>query len=217
MSVIPVKATEDGGLLIPYPGPAPKRWIEVEPLVFRETDGQETLVFREDDGGRITHLFLGRVPVMAFDRLALHETPAFSFTLVGACALLFLSAIILWPMGFVIRIRKGKDRGQAPSFPFARWLAWAMSTLLLVFLVGLAIILSDPNQIAYGVSPFFHALLVLPLLASALTLCALASAVWAWKRRYWRFVGRVYYTLVALAVVAMLWWLDYWNLLGFRY
>jgi hypothetical protein len=33
----------------------------------------------------------------------------------------------------------------------------------------------------------------------------------AWRQGYWRFTGRLHYTLVALAGVAFIWFLYSWN------
>ena len=44
-------------------GPEPKEWVEVEPSVFRQVDGQEILVFRTDRQSRVTHLLVGNFPI----------------------------------------------------------------------------------------------------------------------------------------------------------
>jgi len=44
----------------------------------------------------------------------------------------------------------------------------------------------------------------------------IVMAVVAWKQRYWRLAGRVYYTLVALTGLLSLWSLNYWHLVGWQ-
>jgi hypothetical protein len=39
----------------------------------------------------------------------------------------------------------------------------------------------------------------------------------AWKNRYWRFSGRVHYTLVALAGIGVTWFMYHWNFLTFGF
>src|SRR5215213_484285 len=81
--MLSVSATQDGALLTkPTIGGDPQRWVELEPLVFREVDcqghmSQENMVFREDKQGHVTNLFFGRRPTAAYIRLAWYETPAF--------------------------------------------------------------------------------------------------------------------------------------------
>ena len=51
----------DGTLLLTTPW-GEWRFVEVEPLYFRQVDGPFGIVFREDDQGRITHLFTDLTP-----------------------------------------------------------------------------------------------------------------------------------------------------------
>jgi hypothetical protein len=44
---------------------------------------------------------------------------------------------------------------------------------------------------------------------------ALLGSIIAWARGYWRFSGRVHYSLVAFAGLGFAWFLYYWNLLQF--
>ena len=64
----------------------PKRFVEVEPLLFSQVDGQEKLVFREDANGRIAHLFVGGFPPVALVRLPWYETPTFAIGLLVGIA-----------------------------------------------------------------------------------------------------------------------------------
>jgi CubicO group peptidase (beta-lactamase class C family) len=211
-----VSATEDGALLTRPLGGDPQRWVEVEPLVFQETGSQDTMVFREDEQGRITALFFDSSPTWAFVRLAWYETPAFHAGLLAVCVVLFLSAIVLWPVG-ALRGR-GKGRADAPHLGLsrlARWLAGGAGTLSVLYLIGYALVLSNPNpvELLYGDPPLLRAVEVLPLPIVVLAAGALALAVPVWMRRYWGLAGRVHYTLVALAGLAFVWFLYYWNLL----
>jgi len=99
----------------------------------------------------------------------------------------------------------------------ARMLIWSTCLLLVVFAISLAIVLSDPTNIVYGVPLGLKVLLVLPILAAVLTLGALVYTVVIWKSRKGRTWRRIYYTVITLMCIAVLWQLNYWNLLGFRY
>src|SRR5262249_11023015 len=155
--------------------------------------------------------------------------------------LLFLSALLLWPLGFVLRAM----RKRAPRSPFgqhmdyvvlqkqqpteqgkpplkhragpllASWLAGVLCALNMLFLIGLGLIVSNPLNLAYGVSPTLTALFVLALVIAALTVGVIISTILAWWERFWSAGRRVHYTLVALAALLFAWELLYWNLLGF--
>ena len=211
---VSVGASTDGYLVIAGLAPAPTRWVEVEPLLFQQVDSQDRLAFRADSQGHITHLFAGPV---AFERGAWHDAPALHVGVLGLAALVFLSALLLWPSGGLVRRRRGAPRSGA--LHLARWLAGATGALFLVFLLGLALALAllDERQFNYGLPPLLAALLALALLATALTVGVVVGAGLAWRRRAWGVLGRVHYTLLALAALACVWELHYWNLLGFRF
>lgn len=216
VSTIKVKATEEGTLLTPLPGElGVKQWVEVEPLVFKELGGQDTLLFREDDKGHIHYAFLNHYPYFAFFKLEGYETPTFHYILLGVCAALFLSTLV-WPIGKLYRAvcRRKKEEKKAPGL--ARWLAGVMSLLFVVFLAGMFTILGNAEQLGYGVPASLKVLLVIAIIASVLSLGVLIFTLLAWVRKYWFGCARLHYTLVLAAALAFIWFLNYWNLLGFR-
>ncbi|MCP4258964.1 MAG: serine hydrolase [Planctomycetes bacterium] len=215
--MVKVILTEEGTLKTITPWET-TRWIETAPLTFREEDGLETLAFREDEKGRITHMFLGDLPIIAFERLGLTELPAVHRGLGVVAVILFLITVVFWPVASLIRRKYGVTLDPKMCVPApARMLIWSTCLLFVVFAIGLANVLSDPNEIAYGVPLGLKVLLVLPILAAILTLGALVYTVVIWRLRKgctWR---RIYYTVITFMCIAVLWQLNYWNLLGFRY
>ena len=210
MGGVEISATESHLLL------NSKQFVKVEPLVFNELGGQEILVFREDSKGRITHMFSSKSPTMAFVKLEWYEAPMFHFILLGVSMVFFLSALIAWPVIALYNRLKKFEVGTLRTRQ-ARWVAWGMSALYVLFLVGMVIILSDIYSIFYSVPPLLPFVLVLPLVAAVLTIGSLGFTVLAWRKRYWGVAGRVHYTLVTLASLGFMWFLNYWNLLGFRF
>ena len=195
------------------------RMVEVDPLYFRQVDGQWDMLFREDDQGQITHMFSSFAPQWAFEKLNWYEAPGFHMVLALGCALIFLSVLIVALIGFIRDRRRGGDREPAArGARAARWIAVGISILNLLFLgfsIG-TVFLGNPVPF-YGVSLFYRLVLLMALLAAVLTIGALVYTVLAWKDSYWGVVGRVYYTLVTLAAVGFVWFLNFWNLLGWRF
>ena len=101
---IDVRFEADGTLVTDTGGNA-DRWVEVEPLVFRRVDGEETLAFREDDG-TITHLFR-EGSVTAFEPVSWYETMGIQARLAAITALVVLSGAVGWPLGTVRRWYRG--------------------------------------------------------------------------------------------------------------
>ena len=214
MDAIEISDPGDGTLLV-----GKERFVEVEPLYFRQVDGPFGIAFREDDRGRITHLFTDLAPYMAYEKLDWYETRGFHLALALGSVLIFLSMIPVTAIRAIRNRRLSGDRQTAPrGARLARWVILGISVLNLLFLAGFALgvqailqnILLDPPlimKIALG----------LGVLAAVLTVSALVYTVLAWKDRYWGVAFRVYYTLVTVAAVAFVWFLNYWNLLGWRY
>jgi CubicO group peptidase (beta-lactamase class C family) len=211
-----VGATKEGTLLIPAGSSRARQYVEIEPLVFQQINGQDRVVFREDDEGHISHLFVGRNPYVAAIKLAWYETPMVHFTILGVIMLVFLS-VLRWPLSaLALQICKTKvETTEAPRS--ARWTAGIMAALFIVFLIGLLLVFKDPNEVMFGVPAALKLLLGLPLLAGVMAVVVLFYTLWAWIKGYWTVCARVHYTLVFFAAVAFLWFLYYWNLLGFRY
>lgn len=88
-----------------------------------------------------------------------------------------------------------------------------MCLLGMVFTGVLLSVMLDPNEIVFGISPFLQKLLMGTQVIAVLAAITLLGCLIAWVMRYWRFSGRLHYTLVALAGVGFVWFLYHWNLL----
>jgi len=206
----------DGTLLLSIEG-AEWRFVEVEPLYFRQVDGPFAIVFREDDQGRITHLFTDLQPQYGAVKLEWYETPGFNIPLFLVCVLVFLSMV---PVAVICFIRNRRLRGdRRPASAGARvagWIILGVCLLNLLFLVGIVLWFHPPTEL-HGIALIIKFVLGLGVLAAVLTAGALVATALAWKNSYWGIVARAYYTLVTVAAVAFVWFLNYWNLLGWRF
>jgi len=215
-SVLKVAVSKEGTLLVPA-GANAKQYVEIEPLVFREKNGEGLVAFREDSDGQIMHLFLGGSPHQAFIKRAWYQTSIFHLPVLGITILMFLS-VLVWPIGALRRkvCKTSLDGNPAPQA--ARWLAGGMSALCIVFLLGCGFMLRNAEQyFMAGIPLAFKILLLLPLVAALLALGVLVFTFLGWIKSYWIGCSRVHYTLIFLAFVVFLWFLYYWNLLGFQY
>jgi hypothetical protein len=188
----------------------------MEPLVFRRRGGLEKLVFRQDSQGRITHMFVGRLPYAAGEKMAGHEGPPFHFGLMTVCCFFFLTTL-LWPLGAISRFLCRQKKQEEKLHRLPRVLAVTISLLYLFFLLGLMAVTSDPLTLAFGVPPLLKTILIFPIAAAILTIGMLIYTFLAWKKKYWTACARLHYTLVVLASLTFIWFLNYWNLLGFNY
>jgi hypothetical protein len=192
------------------------RFVEVEPLYFRQVDTPFHILFREDDRGHITRLFTDYTPQFGFEKLNWYEAPGFNMALLLGCALVFLSTILV-ALIRAIRNRRlsGEQRPSPRGARVAGWIILGISVLNLLFVVG-SLLWNNPRP-SFGVSLNFQIVLGLGVLSAVLTAGALIYTVLAWKNSYWGVTSRVYYTFVTVAAVAFVWFLNQWNLLGWRF
>ena len=135
--------------------------------------------------------------------------------------LLFLGALIGWPIGFFTG-RSSRAASARPN-PFlarlARWAAALFGLLWLLFLLGMGAIFMDIHpgfgvpKIVFETPPLLYNLMRLPLGMAGLALVMLVFAVLAWVQRYWGWVGRSFYSLLTLFALLLTSSLIYWNLL----
>jgi CubicO group peptidase (beta-lactamase class C family) len=212
---VDVTATDDGRLKTNVPETI--YWIETGPRSFREEHGLRRLAFREDAEGDVTHLLFGPLPIMAFERVGLWARPALQLSLAVGALLIFVLALVAWPLSAWLRRRHGVQpaEGETRVPILARVLAWAACLALVAFFVVLAVVLRTPNEVAYGIPPLLQAGLWLPRAAAVLTVLALMFVPVIWFMRWGRAGARIGYVLVVLACGVFLWQLYYWNLLNF--
>ncbi|SIS15569.1 serine hydrolase [Natronorubrum thiooxidans] len=208
---------DDREQLITTHGDETKRWIEVEPLFFHETDGPDQLAFRETDGD-ITHLFLGSRPASAYERLSIVEQPRVHGAIVAFSVVVFVTAIFGWSGAAIRCWYRGTERSREDSpLRFARWTGGIAAVCFLLFVIGFAGgVAMRPTAFLYGDRLLFRFLTIPSLVgavASVLTVIFAGIAIW---NREWGRWTRVHYTVVSLAAMVFTSLLWYWNLLWYQ-
>lgn len=209
----------DGTLVVPVGEGTELRFVEVEPLYFRQVDGPFSMVFREDDKGQITYMFTDFIPHYGYVKLDWYETPGFHIVFAQICVLVFLSMLFVALIRFIRSRRSGADRNKAPrGARVADQIILAVILLNILFLVGAALKFppTQPSEL-HGIVLTTKIAIGFGVLSALLTPAALVYTVLAWKNKYWGVAYRVYYTLVTIAAVGFVWFLHYWNWLGWRY
>jgi len=222
-----VRANEDTSISFSFFGAVVEwRYVPVEPYVFKQVEGGpqllgglyvdpgDTLVFRENPTGEISYGFVS-LQNTAFEKLAWYESGEAQLGTLGSLLLLFLSAVVLWPLGALINRLRKRPQQSDPAKRRALWVGWIVCALNLVFL--LVVLLSFGEELVYGVPLSIRVILVIPIITGILSLAFLALAVIAWVRGYWSLIGRLYYSIIALASVLFVLFASYWNLLGWKF
>jgi CubicO group peptidase (beta-lactamase class C family) len=211
-SVIKVAVTPEGTLLTSGVYEEPWQWVEIEPNLFHQIDGDMLLFFTEDDSGKITNLSFSPFPFMPAERIAWFEAPTFNYVLLGVGLLLCITTLVSF-------FRHRRASKEDPSG--ARWairLAALLSLLTIAFAVAVTVIVSSVGEdLFFGFPTSLTVALMLPIVASILTLGVAVCAVLSWKRGYWTRFRRVHYTLFAVFALGLVWFYWYWNVLGVQY
>ena len=221
-----IAANEDGTLSVSFFAASPEwRYAPVTSLVFKQVQGGvheiggleidlgETLVFREDETGEVEFAF---VPLqnVALEKLAWYEGGAVQLGSLGIFFLIFLSPLIVWPLGALIRRIRKRPSNTTAAAKRAKWVAGFMSGMNITFMLILFLSMGD---LSLGVPPIIQIVLIIPLVTAFLTLIMLPMTILAWKDGYWPVLGRIFYSLLALTAVLFLVWSNYWNLIGWRF
>jgi CubicO group peptidase (beta-lactamase class C family) len=215
MGQVEVEATPEGDLLMHMlmsPQVAP--WRRVGPLLFKQDLKDEYAAFRADEEGRITHLFMQN---FAFERIPWYKTRSFQLSLLGFTVVMFLSASLSWPIGYMIRRWRARPRSNPRYATWARLLVGGISSLNLIFLIGLVINQDKLTlEIGFGIPTVIYALLLVALVAALLAILILPLTIVLWRDRVWSVAAMVHYSLVVLGIIVFILFLHYWNLLGVR-
>lgn len=215
MSVHEVNVNDDDTITIVSSGNA-RRFVEVQPFQFKELDGTREVVFQTDKEGNVVHLFFGNGPHSSAIKLKWYESPNVQVGLLLVCVVLFATALLVWPaVGWNVRGLESTTVRRSWFSAFLSWLAWLMCLLSMVFAGALVLALLDPNELVFGISPMLSTILLAAQVIAGLAAVTLLGCLIAWVMRYWRFSGRLHYTLVALAGAGFVWSLYHWNLLKF--
>lgn len=218
----PTDETGTSLLVTLSPDRGAQRFKEVERGAFQEVDGPGRIAFVTGIKGRPGRLLMGAAWMS--EKMSWYQTPGVQVGIAVACLLVFLSAVIVWPIGSVHGWRRQRllrsglrSTGSLNGQRLVRWLAGIVSALFLVVLAFLLIALQDPMKIAFGVPAGLRVGLGLALVTALLSPVVALAAVAAWRSRHFTLAGRVHFTLAATASVVFAIWLNHWNLLGFRF
>lgn len=215
LGAIKVSANKDNTITVAG-GDSARRYAEIEPLVFRELDGQRKVVFQEGKDGRIRYLFFADGPAGASVRREWYELGSVQQGLAAGALGIFASALLFWPaIAFSVRGLQSPKIIRTRFSAILSCLAWFLSLVALVFAGAVTYGMTESSEIVFGLTPLLKRLLLVPQFVVVLVVLTVIGCLIAWKNRYWRFTGRLHYTLVAVAGLLFITLLYYWNLLPF--
>jgi hypothetical protein len=207
--------TDRDGLCVSLPGGV-KHFVQVAPLVFRQTDSGDGLVFREDAKGALREAFYDAVPLTALIKNRWHETPAFNLLLLLSSVLVFASVVISVPIFELLRLRRQSAR-RTPLERVTIWVALVLSVSAVATVFAALASVFDMVGLYTGKLLLWPMVFTGSTLVTGLSVGMVVCAALAWKRSALSVAGRVQVTLVCVAGWAMVWFFASWNLLAARF
>lgn len=204
-----VTANKDGSITF-----RDTRYIETEPLCFREVNGQGILIFKEDRNGKIAGAYQDFEPHETYSKLPWYLSVDIQMALLAIFLLVFLYAVIGWN---IIKRRKRpwymKDEDALKSGRKSIRYISAVNFLYLFMVcpVMLAGVFTG-SPAAYIAVKFFF---LLPVASFLLSCFALMKLIEACRHKLWSLTYRIQYGIVLLVSFSYIIWLKFWNLMGF--
>jgi CubicO group peptidase (beta-lactamase class C family) len=183
---------QNGGLFLDY-----MKLEELQPGLFFTSHG-ETLDFR------------GVTPTWTNIQVEKVSIPVALKAVLVVCGLVFVSALVIWPIMLLMRLIRARGKGNFDKRPralevVARLAAWLLAVLdvalLYEFLTRLSFLIHFGTPWSTRLDADAKVLYVALLVNPALALVVLAITLAVWKRASWSQLERFHYSLVTMAGV----------------
>ena len=150
----------------------------------------------------------------------------FQFAVLIICQILFLSAIIFWPLRFIVikifRIKFKRVEKEGLKGFLSRFYLW-MLCLLCLFFAGT--LLYYPPVIYWhelpgwfdGIPVYQNITLALPSMLTILSILLIPITLYIWIKKNWTIKHRIHYSMIILALGIYLLLLHHWYLIGIGY
>jgi hypothetical protein len=119
-----------------------KRWREIAPLIYRETDGLERIGFRRDASGAVGEM-LPFPAIYEGQRVPWHASKIVLGLLIGGSLLLALLTVLLWPVAVIIRKRYQRPLFNAKSDRVLYFLSRIVCLAEVLFVLAPIVVLSQ--------------------------------------------------------------------------
>ena len=216
LSTMSVSADAEGRLVLPAFKSANgvvKKWREIAPQVWRETDGQDLITFQKDATGQDT-IGLG-YPFMVLQKTGFGRNGSFNQIVGGGSLLIILLTILLWPVAAAVRWHYGTRReleGSGTSLVTVARVLAAFNLIAVIILVSVGSKTSEPGGLNSSLDFLLRLMQVCLCIGMVGAVVAVLSAARVFSARAWWFT-KVHEAVFALACVGFTWFIVHWNFL----
>ncbi len=213
-----IKVTEGTKLKTRFLGDKADHWLPIDSLVFRHEHTSEVIEFTRASDGNIKTMFMGGLPIIAFDKVTGIHTSAAHYAIFIISIVFILLTLIGGPLKYYIRKDYKRELNSARKIPLsARLASWCAALCFFLFFIIFGLGMGEPNAIVYGVPTAVKIALAFPLVATFFTVFVWYFVIMIWANKVGKVLDRLSYSFFGVACTLLLWQLNYWNLLGYYY
>jgi CubicO group peptidase (beta-lactamase class C family) len=194
----------------------PRHYREVAPMVFKNVDGKDKIIFSENNGQRIANIDYPFMPFMPLASALNHQ--GFNYFIICFAIAVIVLTILLWPVAWALRKHYGKPLVlDSSALKWRRYLR-IVCAVDIIYLIGLAIIVSGAEHVGglnSDKATKLHLLQVIGVLGGVGAIVAIIAALKSWGDQTQWFWYKLWNTLLAAGCVFFFWFIWHWHLLDF--
>ncbi len=193
-------------------------WSPIDSTRFKSTENNELIAF-EFDNSKTGKLFIGNMPIMAFERIEGKYSNALHLTIFVITWITILFILIGWPLIALIRKKHQRLLPAPQLIPFpAKLVGWIVAACFFVFYLIVFIASANSGvELIMGIPTSIKLALFLPFMAMPFLLLMLLQSIILWNMKDVKWRSRLFYYFSIVVFVAAIWQLSFWNLLGWHY
>lgn len=208
-AIVNVSLDPEGNLVMssPLSGPDPAVLEEVATGVFKQPGKPLKVTFDLTDS-QANHLYIDSAPIIAFERVGFINSPVFAQLLFIAVMISTLWVLVVWTV-------QNKTSNWWHSEPVARFrrMAYLFTLTNLIFLIGLAMTVTDQTTIVFGLTASVKFVILIGYLVALLALVMLWRARALFIASDLGTISKVGYAFVLISALTWAWYLFYMRLL----
>jgi CubicO group peptidase (beta-lactamase class C family) len=194
-----------------------KHYREIAPMVFKAVDGKDKIVFAQNNGQRVAYI---DYPFMLFQPVeGALSNQHFNYFLIGFGVAVIVLTILLWPLAWALRKHYAKPLTLDASARKWRRYVRIVCAIDILYLIGLATIVSSlnsPGGLGSSGDYKLHLLQLIGVLSGLGAIVAILAAVKSWGDQTQWFWYKLWNTLLAAGCVFFFFFLWNWHLLNFH-
>lgn len=159
-----------------------KKFREIDPLIYRDVNGQDRIAFRRDAEGRL--FFAVDWPFMIFQRVGGLQSTRFNYFVLAASLVVVLLTLIMWPVTALVRRHYERKLTLTRTESLLRIVVRFACLADLIFLgtlVALMSTLDAPGALNSSLDPWIHLLQIIGLIGALGTLVAFYYVAHVWR------------------------------------